>query len=213
MCFSASASFGASSLLAGAGIVAVKKVESPRMLAFASLPILFGVQQLSEGMLWLTFSNPELDSWHNTSIYLFIFFAQVIWPIWIPFAVWLMEPDKARKKKIFSFMLMGGALSTYILYCLFAYEVSAVIESRHIRYELHFPNLVLRRSLIFLTSVVPIFLSSLRWMKLLGGALLGALILTFIFYTHYVISVWCFFAALLSALVLLIIANNKESKI
>lgn len=210
MCFSASVSFAASALLGGSGIVAIKKSESPRMLAFASLPILFGVQQLTEGILWLTFSNPELVYWHNISIFLFMFFAQVIWPIWIPFAVWLMEPDKSRKKIMFYFMLIGGGLSAYILYCLFAYEVSATIESRHIRYQLHFPNLVLRRSLIFLTSVVPVFLSSLRWMKLLGGALLGSLILTLIFYTQYVISVWCFFAALLSAVIILVVIYNKE---
>jgi len=211
MCFSSSVSFGASAFLMGAGIASLKKTESPKMMAFASLPIIFGVQQLSEAILWLSFSNSELDSWHNTSIYLFIFFAQVIWPIWIPFAVWLMEPDKTRKKILFYFMLLGWALSLYILYCLFAYEVSADIEGTHIRYQLHFPNLVLRRSLIFLTSIVPVFLSSLKRMKLLGVALLGSLILTFIFYTQYIISMWCFFAALLSAVVILVVIYNKES--
>ncbi len=68
MCFSASVSFAASALLGGSGIVAIKKSESPRMLAFASLPIIFGVQQLTEGILWLTFSNPELGYWHHASI-------------------------------------------------------------------------------------------------------------------------------------------------
>ena len=171
MCFSAGASFGAGALLAGAGIIAIKKIETPRMLAFASLPVLFGIQQLSEGILWRTFYNPELTSWHNTFIYLFILFSHVIWPIWIPFAVWLMEPDKARKKMIFYCMLIGGAHSAYIIYCLFTYEVSAVIETMHIRYQLHFPNLVLRRILYFSAIGAPFFLSSLRWMKLLGGAL------------------------------------------
>jgi hypothetical protein len=211
MCFSASVSFGASAILLGTGICAIKKTESPRMLVFAGLPILFGVQQLFEGILWLTFSNPELDSWQNISIYLFIIFAQVILPIWVPFAVWLMEPNKARKKVLTYFIMLGGILSAYILYCLFIYEVSAFIEGRHIRYQLDFPNLVLRLSLIFLTSVVPVFLSSLRLMKLLGGALLGSLILTAIFFFYSVLSVWCFFAAILSVMVLFVVAYNKKS--
>jgi len=93
-----------------------------------------------------------------------------------------MEPNKARKKIISYFIFIGGAFSAYIFYCLFTYEVSVYIEARHIRYDLHFPNLGLRRSLIFLIPVVPIFLSSLRLMKLLGGALLGSLILSLLFF-------------------------------
>jgi len=211
MCFSAGASFGVGAILTGTGVGAIKKIESSRMLAFASMPILFGVQQLSEGLLWLSFTNPDLASWHNFSMYLFLLIAQVIWPIWVPFALWLMEPDKARKKIIFYFMWLGGILSAYMLYCLFVYEVSAIVESQHIRYYMHFPNWYLHRGAYFFATVIPIFLSSLKWMKLLGITMLLSLILSFIFFVHYVISVWCFFAAILSALVLLVIFSNKES--
>ena len=137
MCFSAGASFGASALLLGVGIGTIKKTQSSRMLAFASVPILFGVQQLSEGILWLSFTNPELVSWQNTSILIFLLFALVIWPVWTPFAVWLM--------------------------------------------------------------------------KLFGWTIIGSLILSYIFYFHYVVSVWCFFAAVLSVLIFFVIVYNKES--
>lgn len=99
-------------------------------------------------------------------------------------------------------------------YCFFTYEVKASIETHHIRYQMLFPNLGLRRALYVPATLAPLFLSSLKWMKLLGSAFLGSLILTFIFYTYCVISVWCFFAALLSALVLLVITTyNKTSKL
>lgn len=213
MCFSASASFGASAILAGAGVVAIKKIESPRMLAFAGTPLLFGLHQLSEGMVWLSLSDPELASWQDTFTYFYLFIAQLTWPVWVPFAVWLMEPNQARKKMLSWFMLIGGVFAVYLIYCFLTYQVSAVVETGHIRYQMQFPNLGFRRVLYFLATIVPLFLSSLKWMKLLGGSFLGSLILTFIFYTKCVISVWCFFAALLSALVLLVIASNKESKI
>jgi hypothetical protein len=211
MCFSASVSFGAGALLLGTGIYAIKRTESTRMLAFASLPVLFGFQQLSEGILWLTFSKPELDSWHQISIYSIIIIAQVILPIWVPFAVRLMEPNKIRKKVLSYFMLLGGILSVYTLYCLLSYEVSALSEGRHIRYQLQFPHLVLRRGLIVLTAIVPIFLSSLKFMKLLGGVLLGSLILTAIFFVYAILSVWCFFAAILSVMVLVVVVYNKKN--
>ncbi|WP_421795440.1 DUF6629 family protein [Haliscomenobacter sp.] len=209
MCFSASASFGAGVILAGAGFIAIKKSESPKMLAFASVPFLFGFQQCSEGMLWLSFTQPKLASWHDVSMYLFLLISQVIWPVLAPFALWLIEPDKARKKMIFYFMLLGGALSAYMLYCLFVHEASAIVESKHIRFTIHFPYRILHRGAYFLATVVPIFLSSMKWMKLLAVTMLGSLVFSFIAYTHYVISVWCFFAAILSVQVIFIIVQNK----
>lgn len=211
MCFSASVSFGASLILAGTGIYTIKKTESSKILAFAGIPLLFGLQQFSEGILWLSIDNPELDFWRNSSIYLYIIIAQVIYPLWIPLAIWLMEPDKGRKKILSYFIFLGGFLSIYILYCTMAYDVSAVIDGKHVHYQLDFPNLALRRSLIFLTSVVPPFISSLRAMKLLGASLLISLIIAIVFFLYYIISLWCFFAAILSLIILLIVTKNKES--
>jgi uncharacterized membrane protein len=67
----------------------------------------------------------------------------------------------------------------------------------------------LRRSLYFFVTLIPFFISSLRFMKLLGIAFLGFLIISYYFFLGYVISVWCFFAAVLSALVLFVIISNK----
>jgi hypothetical protein len=211
MCFSAGASFGASALLLGVGIGAIKKAESPKMMAFASMPVLFAVQQFAEGVLWLTFLNPGLASWHESSIYFFLLFAQVIWPLWVPFALWLMEPDITRKKMLSYFMYLGGAFSIYLVYCLFAYEVSAVIDGGHIKYYLYFPNMELRRSLYFFVTLIPFFISGLRYMRLLGSVFLVALLISYFFFLGFVISVWCFFAAVLSALILFVIMQNKGS--
>lgn len=209
MCFSAGASFGASALLIGAGIGSMKRSGSTAMLPFATVPILFGIQQFAEGILWLSFLNSELAPWHVPSIYFFLFFAQVIWPLWVPFSIWLMEPDPTRKRILSYFMILGGGFSAYLVYCLFAYEVSAVVDGGHIKYYLYFPNMELRRSLYFFVTLIPFFISSLRFMKLLGIAFLGSLIISYYFFLGYVISVWCFFAAVLSALVLFVIISNK----
>ena len=213
MCFSAGASFGVSALLFGAGIVAIKKIESPKILALACTPFLFGMHQLSEGILWLTLSDPELISMQSAATYFYVFFAQITWPLWVPYTVWLMEPDKARKKIIFYIMLIGVAFSAYQVYWLLEYKISAVIESGHMRYNLYYPFPRSRRILYALTALVPVLLSSVRFMKLLGLAFVASYIISYILYREYVISVWCFFAAILSALILVVIAYNKESVI
>ena len=74
MCFSAGASFGVSAMLFGTGIVAIKKNESPKMLALACTPFLFGLQQLSEGILWLTLSDTELMSMQSAATFFLCIF-------------------------------------------------------------------------------------------------------------------------------------------
>ena len=46
MCFSATASFGASIVLTGIGVASLKQVKEPAQYPFASIPLIFGVQQL-----------------------------------------------------------------------------------------------------------------------------------------------------------------------
>jgi len=60
MCFSATASFGASAVLGVIGIVAVAKAKTNPQRVFATIPLIFSVQQLSEGFLWLSLKNQSL---------------------------------------------------------------------------------------------------------------------------------------------------------
>ena len=55
MCFSASASFVAGVSLTAIGVATVRKAEGPAERPFAMIPLLFGIQQLTEGVIWLTF--------------------------------------------------------------------------------------------------------------------------------------------------------------
>jgi hypothetical protein len=62
MCFSAGASVGASAVLAGVGVAAIKNSgKSPQRL-FAVTPLLFAVQQFVEGFIWLSLINSEYAS-------------------------------------------------------------------------------------------------------------------------------------------------------
>src|SRR6187402_1838956 len=98
MCFSATASFGAAAVLGVVGGVAVTKAKTSPQKTFAAIPLIFAVQQLSEGLLWLSLKNDSLASSQSLLTYIFLFFAMAIWPFWIPFSVWLMEKDLKRKK-------------------------------------------------------------------------------------------------------------------
>ena len=211
MCFSATASFAVGAGLLGPGYYAIRRTESRGMLLFACTPILFCFHQMAEGFLWLSLENPEFASFYKPALYGYSFISQPIWPIWAPLTIWLMEPDKRRKDILFYFLLLGGASSVYMFYCLISYDISAVAENGHIRYYRDFPNLHIMRPVNFVTIAVAPFLSTLRHTKLLAAAMMGSLILTYLFFTNYLISVWCFFAAILSLLIILVVHAGRKS--
>ena len=211
MCFSAGASFAVGAGLLGPGYYAIKRTENRGMLAFAITPLLFSFHQFAEGFLWLSLKNPDFASWYKPALYGYSFISQPVWPIWVPLIIWMMETDRRRKKILFYFLLLGGAASLYFFYCLITHNISAAAENGHIRYYRDFPHLNIMAPINFVTIAVTPFLSTLRHTKLLAGAIMASLILTYIFFTNYLISVWCFFAAILSLLVILVIVSNKKT--
>ena len=51
MCFSATASFIAGTTLSVVGVATLRKTEARTELPFAMIPLLFGIQQLIEGVI------------------------------------------------------------------------------------------------------------------------------------------------------------------
>lgn len=91
MCFSASASFIAVTSLLAFGAIAVRKANEKAELPFAAIPLLFGVQQVLEGIIWLTFrfDTPLLNTVVANA---YLLFSHVLWPIYVPFAALMLEP-------------------------------------------------------------------------------------------------------------------------
>jgi hypothetical protein len=205
MCFSTEASFIAAGALATVGVVAMKKTApSSGLLAFAAIPFLFAVQQLSEGFEWLAFNGKIDESWLTPSKYIFLLFAQVIWPAWVPFAIFRAEREPGMIRLLTPFVVAGFGLGLYHLYCLFTYNVTAEVSGHHILYRLEYLQYgkAITNVVYFATVVIPPFLSSNRRMQLVGLANFISFLVTFLLYREHLLSVWCYFAALISATVL-----------
>lgn len=211
MCFSAGASFTVGASLLAPGYYSIKSTQSRGMFLFACTPILFCFHQTAEGFLWLSLKNPDFASWYKPALYGYSFISQPIWPIWAPITMWLMETNQRRKKILFYFLLLGIASSLYMFYCLITYNISAVAENGHIRYYRDFPYLNIMRPINFVTIAVTPFLSTLRYTKLLAAGMMISLIVAYFFYRNYFISIWCFFAAIISVIVILVVKANRPS--
>jgi hypothetical protein len=213
MCFSASASIGAGVVLSVIGVASIKKAHSKQQLYFASIPIVFAVQQFSEGLLWVALAEPiNISLRHNMTI-IFLFFAQVVWPILVPVAILKMEPKANRRLAGKVFVGIGALVSSYLFYCLMAFQVDASALGKHIIYEQYYPISVGKSCgiLYVLATIGPPFISRLPRMWMLGITILISYIITSFFYTDYIVSVWCFFASIISIAVYAVLQDNTIS--
>ena len=202
MCFSATASFSAGAILLGVGALTLKSARHPRELLFAAIPLLFAIQQLSEGVIWLTFRY-EAPQLNVVMTHVYSFFSHVLWPAYVPVAVLLIEPPGRRRQALLVFVAAGLAVGAYLLYFLVAFPVVSRPIGQHIEYvSPHFFAATTMTLYLLSTTLSPI-LSTHRMVKVFGVLALLSFAAAYLFYATWFISVWCFFAALLSAVVYL----------
>lgn len=213
MCFSAGASFTAGAVLSAISAVTLKQVKERKQIPFAAIPLLFAIQQFSEGILWLTIDKPDYLAWQVTATYFFLAFAQVVWPLWVPLAIMLIEENPVRKKILSVLCVVGILFSGLLGWCLVTHSSDFSLDCYHIKYDLHFPLYAVQLSVVLypLCTIVPGLVSGIRNVRWLGVALAASLAVTELFYTRVVISVWCFFAAILSIMVYFIVKRMKPA--
>jgi hypothetical protein len=211
MCFSATASFSAGAVLLGLGALTVKSVRHPRELMFAAIPLLFAVQQFVEGVIWLTFryDAPQIN---RVMTQVYAFFSHVLWPAWIPLAVMLLQAPGRRHRVLQTFVGAGAAVGAYLLLVLVAFPAVSRPTGHHIEYlSPHFFAAEVMTLYLLATTVSPL-LSTHGVVKVFGALALLSFGAAYYFYTTWFISVWCFFAALLSAVVYLHFAIRERHR-
>ena len=212
MCFSAGASFAAGAVILAVGIASVRQVQKPSQRVFAIIPLLFAIQQLAEGCLWLSLQSPDYELVKKICTYIFMVTAQALWPVVIPLSVLLMEEQRKRRKILRVLFVVGIALSLYYAFFLFFFNVTAEIQSCHILYGTESPDSIALPIFIFYLAVTiaPLFISSIKKMKLLGILMFLSCVAAALFYKVYLTSIWCFFAAIISVYILLILRKPKK---
>ena len=208
MCFSASASFIAGTALSVAGIATLRMTSRPAQIPFAMVPLLFGIQQIAEGMLWLSFENRTLLS-NTTLTLIFSLFSHVLWPIFVPFAVGLLETIAWRRKALVVCQVTGVGVGLYLLYIIVQYPVTSQVLGRHIVYESpHFYVLTVM-ALYLVATCVSSLVSSNRIIQVFGALSLVSFLAAYAIHVETLVSVWCFFAAVLSFIVYVYIRQQR----
>ena len=209
MCFSATASFTAGAGLLVVGAITLRQARRPAEMPFAAIPVLFGIQQLIEGALWLTFPD-KAPLLRIILTHAYSFFSHVFWPVYVPIAVLLLEPVLWRRKVLAGIALAGAVVGLYLLYFLVTEPMFAQVEGRHINYVSPHFFVVTVLILYVLGTCVSSLFSSHRWVRWFGVTAFLSFGAAGAFYKIWFISVWCFFAAVLSSIVLMHFLSRQD---
>jgi len=206
MCFSPEASFTAGAVTAAAGIFALARAQGWTERPFAALPLCFSAQQFGEGLLWTQL--PSDAGWVESATRLFLVMAHAFWPAYAPCAAFALEPQRDRRILMAPFVLVGWILSAYLLVELDRNTLAACVVDGHINYHLGTrPSLTW--PIYIGATVAPFLLSSQPWVVRFGLIVLAGAAFAAAAYFEWFLSVWCFFAALASVMVILHFARSR----
>ncbi len=200
MCFSAEASFLAGVSLSVTGVATLRVAKVRSEIPFAAIPLLFGIQQITEGVIWLTFRH-EAPLLKQAMTFVYSTFSHVLWPIYVPFAIGVMESARWRRRSIAALQIAGLTVGLYLLHSIVARPLVAQVVNMHIVYASPHFYLVPVMVLYLAASCVSCFFSSHKFINLFGFLLLFSFIAAYLAHALALVSIWCFIAALLSILV------------
>lgn len=211
MCFSAQASFTAAAVLAAIGYKTLKKASTKSEFFLAAIPLLFAFQQFFEGLIWVNFTFFPLGTpWLTLGKYGFLFFAFLVWPVWYPLSVFVLEQDPLRKKLVGAFLVLGTALSLYYIFMgVWHNEINVQIAHYRLQYvpKIDFEGY---KPLYLMSIIMPLFLSSYPGLRWIGWPGLISFVITFYYFEYAFVSVWCFFASFISILIYKVLQDNAR---
>lgn len=194
MCFSATASFAASGGLAAAGL-ATWRFATPQQKAVAAIPLLFAVQQAIEGLQWLKVASGPASVVIG---YVYLFFAYLLWPVYVPIAVYFADPERRWLTRWFIFV--GAAVSSYLLIVLASQPLSITTSPNSLIYDVPVPLKPVAAAFYVIVVCGSLLSSSKPYLRWFGFSTFVLAAATVLFSTSTFTSVWCFAAALLSSL-------------
>ncbi len=202
MCFSATANFVGSAVLAGVGVATLTKVKHRRELLFAALPVLFAIHQFIEGFVWLGLDgilSPKIT--HNMGA-AFMLYAQGLLPFILPLSVILFEADAKSRRRMQPFLILGTLTALYILWALTAYPTEVFVKGNSIVYINQATNNEAVAVFYVIVTCGSLLFSKVKDMVMFGIANLVILLAVMAFKRYAFTSLWCAYAAVASVIIL-----------
>jgi hypothetical protein len=177
-------------------------VREPKQILLASLPLLFGLHQLDEALVWWGLQGRISESIGRVGVWIYMLFALALLPALVPIAVFAIERSTARRRVIGLFTLLGIGVGFSLGVALFQGSVNAAIDGRHISYDVSALSQGSQLTALYVIAACgALVLCSYRDIAALGLLNLIAVPVLMWMTVSGFISLWCFWAAIVSVLI------------
>lgn len=221
MCFSATASFVTAAALTPIGFGALRLARRrPRsLLPLAALPLLFAAQQTLEGLVWLGLQGAAPPALVRPASLAYLAFAFALWPVWLPWCSLRLAAGHTTlwQRRLMQLLWAMGwllAVSLAVPLLVNASQVAPLLRQGSIDYQVRLPWSELLghqpvTALYALIICVPLLLTPYHRLRWFAAALAVAFVVAQLAFLHAFSSVWCYFSAVLSLLVLWILREPQ----
>jgi hypothetical protein len=209
MCFSAPASFIASVVVGSLGVWSSSLIHSRKQVGLGIIPFHFSLHQFIEGLMWLNLEGKGAREVSLALGYVYTFLSGFVWPIWMPAC--LIPLTTKHKRTLWGFVFSGVIFASYSYYLILKGGLEPRIMGGHIDYT----NMTLYYFIIYcFISITPFFLVQhpAAWVfKVFGVLLFSSFLAGYIIHIRCAASIWCFFAAISSIWILILLRElNKK---
>jgi hypothetical protein len=212
MCFSATANFVGSGVLATVGAATLTRIKHRREFLFAALPLLFAIHQFIEGFVWLGLDgilSPAVA--HNMGA-AFMLYAQGLLPFLLPLSIVLFEPDGPSRKRMLPFLGIGVGTTLYILWALTAFPLQLYVKENSIVYINQATNNTTVAVFYVIATCGSLFVSKNKMMVVFGAANLIIVLAVMAVKRYAFTSLWCAYAAVASVIILAYFWKSMEER-
>lgn len=212
MCFSMTADLVAGTALVPVAAASLAQVRHRRELMFALMPALFSAHQLLEVAVWAGLEGDAArvsPGVAEAAMRAYLFIAWPLLPTYMPLAVLLI--DERRRAVIRPFLALGLIVSAYLGFVVLANPVQVIRHDHGLEYLTVVSHPLLWAVLYIVAVIAPLLISSYRSIVAFGVLNLVALILVAVFYMKSFASLWCFFAAGGSVLILVHMIRRRST--
>lgn len=196
MCFSPQADLIGGAVVAGLGVDALVHVHRRHdHVALALLPLLLGLHQIDEAIVWWWLHGHISSALGNAALWIFLLIAFVVLPIFVPVAVLLLEPTRARRLRIAPFAILGAFVAAVLLAAMVRGPIGVRLAPYHLAYSANLRHGLVVTVLYVVAVTGSLLLSGYRHVFVFGLANLIAVSLLAWLLTDGVASLWCAWAA------------------
>lgn len=209
MCFAPEVDIAAAAVISVAAVDAGRHVRERREIPIAALPALFAAHTVMSAFVWWGIQGKVSPEVGDVAAWLFMLFAFSVFPGYVPWAIYALEPEGKRRRRMLWIALIGMVVCVVFFVRLVLGEGHATDAGGYIDYRIDATDDGFLAVGYIVATCGAMLLSGERVLVIYGWVNAFAVVLLAIFVSAGFASLWCFWAAITSGLVALYLRRRR----